>query len=163
MVAPVIPQLNDKDLEAILEAAAEAGATGAGWVMLRLPLEVAPLFREWLDTHYPLRAAHVMSVVQQLRGGRDYESQWGARMRGRGAFADLIEQRFRIAAARLGLNGGERAVRHVALPTSGCAGESEAASADERSAARSVLNTVVPRARGPATSSQRRWIPRARE
>ncbi len=105
MVAPVIPQLNDKDLEAILEAAAEAGATGAGWVMLRLPLEVAPLFREWLDAHYPLRAAHVMSVVQQLRGGRDYESQWGARMRGRGAFADLIEQRFRIAAARLGLNG----------------------------------------------------------
>jgi DNA repair photolyase len=105
MVAPVIPQLNDKDLEAILEAAADAGATGAGWVMLRLPLEVAPLFRDWLQTHYPLRAAHVMSIVQNLRGGKDYDSAWGSRMRGQGAFADLIEQRFRIAAARYKLDG----------------------------------------------------------
>jgi DNA repair photolyase len=105
MVAPVIPQLNDSDLEAILEAAAKAGATSAGWVMLRLPLEVAPLFRQWLATHYPLRAAHVMSIVHDLREGRDYESQWGTRMRGRGPFADLIERRFRIAAARFKLDG----------------------------------------------------------
>jgi DNA repair photolyase len=105
MVAPVIPQLNDKDVEAILEAASEAGATSAGWVMLRLPLEVAPLFRDWLATHYPLRAAHVMSVLNDIRGGRDNDPNFGSRMRGRGAFADLIEQRFRIAAARFKLDG----------------------------------------------------------
>src|SRR5437763_3545710 len=89
MVAPVIPQLNDRDLEAILEAAAAHGATTAGWVMLRLPLEVAPLFREWLDAHYPLRAGHIMSLMQQLRGGRDYDSGFGTRMRGIGEFANL--------------------------------------------------------------------------
>jgi DNA repair photolyase len=104
MTAPIIPQLNDCDLEAILEAAAAHGATTAGWVMLRLPLEVAPLFREWLDAHYPLRAAHVMSVVQQLRGGRDYQSTFGTRMRGTGEFAALIEKRFELACRRFGLN-----------------------------------------------------------
>ncbi|MFO1397865.1 MAG: PA0069 family radical SAM protein [Burkholderiales bacterium] len=103
LVAPVIPQLNDKDLEAILEAAARAGATSAGWIMLRLPLEVAPLFRAWLDAHYPLRAAHVMSLVQQLRGGRDYQSGFGTRMRGTGTYADLIARRFELAAKRHGL------------------------------------------------------------
>jgi len=104
MVAPLIPQLNDCDLEAILEAAAANGATAAGWVLLRLPLEVAPLFRAWLDAHRPLRAAHVMSLVQQLRGGRDYDASFGTRMRGRGEFATLIERRFDLAVARLGLN-----------------------------------------------------------
>ena len=104
LVAPVIPQLTDKDLEAILEAAAAHGATHAGWIMLRLPLEVAPLFRAWLDAHHPLRAAHVMSVLQQVRGGRDYVAQFGTRMRGTGLFADLIEKRFRLACRRLGLN-----------------------------------------------------------
>jgi DNA repair photolyase len=104
MVAPVIPQLNDRDLEAILEAAAEAGARYAGYVMLRLPLEVSPLFRDWLDAHYPDRAAHVMSLVRQTRGGRDYRPQWGTRMRGEGVFADLIARRFAIACRRLGLN-----------------------------------------------------------
>jgi DNA repair photolyase len=104
MVAPVIPQLNDRDLEAILEAAAQAGAKGAGWVMLRLPLEVAPLFRDWLLTHYPDRAAHVMSLVQNLRGGKDYRSEWGTRMRGTGVFADIIEKRFEVACRRFGLN-----------------------------------------------------------
>jgi DNA repair photolyase len=108
MVAPVIPQLNDRDLEAILAAAAAHGATSAGWIMLRLPLEVAPLFRAWLDAHYPLRAAHVMSVVQQVRGGRDYDSAFGTRMRGSGEYARLIERRFEIACRRLGLAGGER-------------------------------------------------------
>jgi len=103
-VAPVIPQLTDRDLEAILAAAAAAGARHAGWTMLRLPLEVAPLFRDWLDVHYPLRAAHVMSLVRQIRGGRDNESQFGVRMGGRGEFADLIRRRFALACRRLDLN-----------------------------------------------------------
>jgi DNA repair photolyase len=104
MVAPVIPQRNDRDLEAILAAAAANGATAAGWVLVRLPLEVAPLFRAWLDAHHPLRAAHVMSLVQQLRGGRDYDATFGTRMRGTGQFAALIERRFALAVSRLGLN-----------------------------------------------------------
>jgi len=106
MVAPVIPQLTDRDLEAILEAAADAGATSAGWIMLRLPREVAPLFRDWLATHFPDRAAHVMSLVQDIRGGRDYDARFGARMKGSGAFADLIATRFRLACRRLGLDTG---------------------------------------------------------
>ena len=106
LVAPVIPQLNDKDMEAILEAATANGAHSAGWIMLRLPLEIAPLFRAWLDEHFPLRAAHVMSLVQQLRGGKDYVSTFGVRMRGTGAYADLIEKRFELACRRLGLNQG---------------------------------------------------------
>ena len=108
MVAPIIPQLTDRDLEAILEAAASSGAKSAGWTLLRLPLEVAPLFREWLDAHYPLRAGHVMSLVRQMRGGRDYDSTFGTRMRGSGEFADLIARRFAIACRRLGLNRTRR-------------------------------------------------------
>jgi len=104
LAAPVIPQLNDRDLEGILEAAAANGARHAGWIMLRLPLEVAPLFRDWLDAHYPLRAEHVMSVLRQLRGGRDYDARFGARMRGTGPFAELIEKRFALACRRLRLN-----------------------------------------------------------
>ena len=103
-VAPVIPQLTDRDMEAILEAAAKAGARYAGWTMLRLPLEVAPLFRDWLAVHYPLRAAHVMSIVRQIRGGRDNEPRFHARMGGQGEFADLVRKRFAIACKRLGLN-----------------------------------------------------------
>ena len=103
-VAQVIPQLTDHELEAILEAAAAAGARHAAWTMLRLPLEVAPLFREWLDAHYPLRAAHVMSIVRQIRGGKDNESRFGVRMGGRGEFADLVRTRFALACKRLGLN-----------------------------------------------------------
>jgi len=106
MVAPLIPQLNDRDLEAILEAAAANGAQAAGWVLIRLPREVAPLFREWLDTHYPQRAAHVMSLIRQMRGGQDYDAALGARMRGDGEFAALLEKRFIIACRRLGLNRG---------------------------------------------------------
>jgi len=109
MVAPVIPQLNDKDLEAILEAAAAHGARSAGWIMVRLPLEVAPLFRAWLDEHFPLRAEHVMSLVQQLRGGRDYDATFGTRMRGTGVYAELVDRRFEIACKRLGLNRDRRA------------------------------------------------------
>jgi DNA repair photolyase len=113
-VAPVIPQLTDRELEAILEAAAAAGARHAGWTMLRLPLEVAPLFRDWLATHYPLRAAHVMSIVRQIRGGKDNESRFKLRMGGQGAFADLIRKRFAIACKRLDLNTD----RDVPLDTS---------------------------------------------
>ena len=114
MVAPIIPQLNDRDLEAILDAAAANGAGAAGWVLVRLPREVAPLFRDWLDVHYPLRAAHVMSLIQQMRGGRDYDSTFGSRMRGEGEFAALFGKRFDIACRRLGFNRGRA---HTGLDT----------------------------------------------
>jgi DNA repair photolyase len=103
LTAPVIPQLNDRDLEAILEAAAANGASAAGWILLRLPLEVSPLFRDWLAQHYPLRAAHVMSLIGQLRGGRDNDPRFGSRMRGSGEFSALIARRFELAVTRLGL------------------------------------------------------------
>jgi DNA repair photolyase len=112
-VAPVIPQLTDHEIEAVLEAAAAAGARHANWTMLRLPLEVAPLFRAWLDAHYPLRAAHVMSIVRQIRGGRDYQSGFGVRMGGQGEFADLVRRRFALACRRLSLN----TERNLALDT----------------------------------------------
>ena len=102
MAAPVIPWVNDAELEAVLEAAREHGAVRAGYVLLRLPHEVAPLFRDWLDAHFPQRAAHVMSTVQQLRGGKDYDSAFGQRMRGQGVYADLLARRFRLACQRLG-------------------------------------------------------------
>ncbi|MGR3341896.1 MAG: PA0069 family radical SAM protein, partial [Paracoccaceae bacterium] len=80
-----------------------AGAAAAGWIMLRLPLEVSPLFREWLAHHYPDRAARVMARVREMHGGKDYEAQWGRRMRGEGVYAELIARRFKVAAKRLGL------------------------------------------------------------
>jgi DNA repair photolyase len=104
IVAPVIPQLTDKDLERVLEGAALAGAGHAGWSMLRLPREVAPLFRAWLEAHTPQRAAHVMSLVRDVRGGRDNDPRFGARMRGQGEYAHLIRDRFAIACKRLGLD-----------------------------------------------------------
>jgi DNA repair photolyase len=103
-IAPVIPQLTDRDLEGILEAAAASGARGATWIMLRLPREVSPLFRDWLAQHYQLRAEHVMSIVQQVRGGRDNDPNFGSRMRGQGQFTDIIAKRFALACRRLGLN-----------------------------------------------------------
>jgi len=106
MVAPVIPALTDHELESILEAAAEAGATSAGYVMLRLPYEVAELFREWLEVHEPLKAGHVMSRVRALRDGRDNDPEFGTRMRGTGTWARLFERRFALARRRLGLDGG---------------------------------------------------------
>jgi DNA repair photolyase len=102
MVAPVIPQVTDMELERILEAAYEHGAREAGYVLLRLPHELKDVFREWLELHYPDRAAHVMSLVQQMRGGRDYQSGFGTRMTGTGVFAQLIQQRFRKARDRIG-------------------------------------------------------------
>ena len=96
MTAPIIPQLTDKDLEAILDAASANGARYAGWTLVRLPHEVKDLFRDWLAQHYPLRAEHVMSMIQQMRGGRDNDPQFGSRMRGQGLFADLISRRFDV-------------------------------------------------------------------
>ncbi|GAB3044559.1 PA0069 family radical SAM protein [Stenotrophomonas tumulicola] len=104
MVAPVIPWINDSELEAVMEAARDAGANSAGYVLLRLPLEVAPLFRDWLDTHHPDRAAHVMSTINQLRGGKDYDSRFGTRMRGQGVYADLLSNRFKLARRRFGFD-----------------------------------------------------------
>ncbi|MGQ0510379.1 MAG: PA0069 family radical SAM protein [Betaproteobacteria bacterium] len=104
MVAPVVPALTDQSLEAILEAAAAAGAVKAGWIMLRLPNEVRPLFKEWLATHAPQRADHVISIIKQVRGGRENDPNFGSRMSGSGNFADLIDKRFDIACRRFGLN-----------------------------------------------------------
>jgi DNA repair photolyase len=105
MVAPIIPMVTDKHLEHILEAAFEAGARAAGYVLLRLPHELKQVWREWLELHVPERAAHVMSLVQQMRGGKDYDSRFGTRMRGEGPFADLIAMRFAKARKRLGFPG----------------------------------------------------------
>jgi len=104
MFAPVIPGLNDHELEAVLQRAAEAGAAGAGYVVLRLPMEIKDLFREWLAARLPDRAERVMSLVRQMRGGKDYDAQWGKRMKGDGPIAELIGQRFRIAKRRFGLD-----------------------------------------------------------
>lgn len=102
LVAPVIPMVTDAELEAILEAAREAGAQSASYVLLRLPHELKAIWREWLDLHVPDRAAHVMSLVRQMRGGKDYDATFGTRMSGTGPFAQLLEQRFAKARARLG-------------------------------------------------------------
>ncbi len=102
MVSPVVPALTDHELESILGAARDAGAVAASRIVLRLPLEVAPLFREWLAEHYPDRAARVMARVRELHGGRDYDPEWGKRMRGEGTFAELLDRRFEIACRRLG-------------------------------------------------------------
>jgi len=102
LVAPVIPMITDSDLEHILEAAREAGAASAGYVLLRLPHELKQVWREWLELHYPERAVHVMSLLQQMHGGKDYDSTFGTRMRGQGPFADLIAQRFAKAYKRAG-------------------------------------------------------------
>ena len=104
LVAPVIPALTDGDLERVLEAARAAGARRAGYVLLRLPHEVKDLFRQWLSAHAPLKAGHVMQLVRATRGGRDNDPRFGARMRGEGRLADLIEDRFAVASRRLGFN-----------------------------------------------------------
>jgi DNA repair photolyase len=104
MVAPLIPALTDSSLEDVLETAAAAGAAMAGWILLRLPNEVRPLFKEWLAAHYPQRADHVISIVRQSRGGRENDPNFGSRMTGSGNFVELIGKRFRLACRRLGLN-----------------------------------------------------------
>ncbi|GGA72361.1 radical SAM protein [Nitratireductor aestuarii] len=104
MMGPVIPGLNDSEIERILESAHAAGAREAGYVMLRLPLEVSPIFKDWLLRHYPDRFRHVMSLVRSMRDGKDYDAEWGKRMRGTGPYAWQIGRRFEMAAKRLGLN-----------------------------------------------------------
>ena len=103
-VAPVIPFLTDSELENILEAAAEAGARTAGYILVRLPWEVKDLFRAWLEAHFPLKAKHVMSRIHAMREGRDNDPNFGSRMKGTGLFADLLKQRFKKACTRFGLN-----------------------------------------------------------
>ena len=104
MVAPLIPGITDPEIESILLAASQAGAREAGYIVLRLPLEVRPLFEEWLAVHAPLKAAKVMGLVRDMRGGKAYDSRFGIRQKGTGAFAALIEKRFAAATRRYGLS-----------------------------------------------------------
>ncbi|WP_062011328.1 PA0069 family radical SAM protein [Aureimonas sp. AU4] len=104
MTAPIVPGLTDCEIERLLEAAAAAGAREVGYVLLRLPLEVSPLFREWLEQHYPNRYRHVMALLRSMRDGKDYDAEWGRRMSGKGPYAMQIRRRFEIAAKRLDLN-----------------------------------------------------------
>ncbi len=117
LVAPVIPFLNDDQIEAVLEAAFAAGARQAGYVVLRLPYEVKALFRDWLERHYPMKAKHVMSRVHEMRGGRDNDPDFGSRMRGQGEFAGLLSRRFAIAKRRIGYDARDRMLRNAALDT----------------------------------------------
>lgn len=102
-VAPVIPFITDHDLEHILQAAADAGASSAGYIVLRLPWEVSPLFQQWLAAHFPDRAERVMGRIRDMRGGKDYKAEFGTRMRGEGIWADLLKQRFNAAMRKTGL------------------------------------------------------------
>ncbi len=104
MVAPVIPALNDTEIERILDCAAAAGAKEAGYILLRLPLEVRDLFREWLQANYPHREEHVFKLIRDMRGGKDYDSTWGKRMTGSGPYAWMIGRRFEMACEKFGLN-----------------------------------------------------------
>ena len=111
MTSPVIPALNDHEIEDMLAQAKTAGASSASWIMLRLPQEVSPLFREWLCEHFPDRATRVMGHVRAMHGGKDYEAKWGQRMRGTGPYAALIAQRFARAARQLNLDLQQPALR----------------------------------------------------
>lgn len=111
MAAPMIPALNDHELESILERSYEAGARQAGYVVLRLPLEIKDLFREWLEAEQPGRASRVMSLIRSMRGGKDYDMEWGKRMRGAGVYAELIAKRFKVACERIGLNKESKPLR----------------------------------------------------
>jgi len=111
MVAPIIPGLTDAEMERILDSARAAGAREAGYVVLRLPLEVSPIFKDWLLRHYPDRYRHVMSLIRSMRDGKDYDSEWGKRMKGAGPYAWQIGRRFELTARRLGLNLERRALR----------------------------------------------------
>lgn len=102
--APVIPFINEPEIEKVVEAAAQAGALFVSWVLLRLPWEVNPLFKQWLEDHYPLRAERVMARLRETRGGKDYDADFGSRMKGEGVWARFIKQRFDKAIARAGLN-----------------------------------------------------------
>ncbi len=110
-IAPVVPGITDHELEHIVEAAAEAGAPGCFYIPVRLPHEVAPLFRAWLDEHFPDRARKVMSVIKSIRGGKDNDPNWFSRMRGQGPWSDLLRTRFEIAVRKHGLNQDKRPLR----------------------------------------------------
>jgi len=111
MASPLVPGLTDHELEALLHAGREAGATSASWIMLRLPGEVSPLWREWLEAEYPDRAGKVMRRLREMHGGKEYDPAWHKRMRGEGPYAEAIAARFRLAAARLGLDAAQPALR----------------------------------------------------
>lgn len=111
MTAPIIPGLTDSEIERLLEGAHEAGAREAGYVLLRLPLEVSPIFKDWLLQHFPDRYRHVLSLLRSMRDGKDYDAEWGKRMRGSGPYAMQIRRRFELAARRLGLNETRSALR----------------------------------------------------
>jgi DNA repair photolyase len=111
MVAPIVPAVNDSEIETILTRAHAAGAREAGYVVLRLPLELRDMFREWLQVHFPDRLSRVVSLVQSMHGGKDYESQWGRRMAGSGPYAWMIGRRFEMAVQRIGFNETRRALR----------------------------------------------------
>ena len=111
MAAPIIPGLTDHEIERLLDAAHAAGAREAGWVLLRLPLEVSPIFKEWLLRHYPGRYRHVLSLLRSMRDGKDYDAEWGKRMRGTGPYAFQIRKRFELAAKRLGMNAERTVLR----------------------------------------------------
>jgi DNA repair photolyase len=112
MTAPIVPAINDSEIESILAAARDAGATEAGYVLLRLPLELKELFREWLAAQFPDRAARVISILRSMHGGKDYVAAFGVRQRGQGPYAEQIATRFRLAVKRLGLNQ-----RHLKMRT----------------------------------------------
>ncbi len=134
LVAPIIPMITDHELESLVTAAANAGALSAGYVMLRLPHAIKDLFRAWLAEHYPDRATHVMSLIGQLHGGRDYDANWGTRMTGTGVYADLVGRRFALACRRAGLdhgrssrsNGGAMALDSTAFTVPPTAGDQHA-------------------------------------
>ena len=111
MVAPVIPALTDHEMERILDSARGAGASEAGYILLRLPQEISPLFRDWLLKHYPERYRHVMNLLKSMRGGKDYDAEWGKRLRGEGPYALQVGRRFEMAARKLGFNQGRRPLR----------------------------------------------------
>jgi DNA repair photolyase len=121
MVAPVIPAINDAEIERILDAAALAGVKGAGYVLLRLPLELRDLFREWLREHFPDREKHVFKLIRDMRGGKDYDSTWGKRMTGAGPYAWMIGRRFEAACEKLGLNAEKvpLTIEHFQPPVKG--------------------------------------------
>jgi DNA repair photolyase len=110
-IAPVVPQITDHEMESIVAAAAEAGARGGFWLPVRLPHEVAPLFRAWLDEHYPDRASKVMATIRAIRGGKDNDPNFFSRMRGQGPWSDLIRTRFELACKRHGLGRAKFTLR----------------------------------------------------
>lgn len=110
LIAPVIPAINDHEIEDLLEAAAQAGAKSAGYILLRLPLEVKPLFEEWLEAHHPMRAKHVMSLIRQAHAGKAYRSEFGVRQRGSGPYANLLQRRVTTAMRKLGLSACDAAL-----------------------------------------------------